>query len=654
MKKILSLIITILLLFTMLSLTGCSKSKVVVESVLEIDSEYVGHRQITVKYPLDAQIDTLSQTLTKNNPLSEMESSEFEYQGVASDGYVFVMDIAFDSHDEYISVMSELVGREVTSYMSQPSSVLATGTRMKEDFDVADIIGWMTELSENNESTKSLRYDYSVNTVSINGAVFNTDSTIDISDRQGAPISSITIETTNLKDGTYDRTITFMIPNKTYVDLSGSIVPYFASITSDAAQYSDWTNLGVNWEYKVIFKAITIDELSEYTAMLLDSNNGSAFYGDKNNSSTPLSEGLIFEESLNTFSFLSAEGTNVPLVYKYALPTKTTHGDGTVLKSGSWSTDGAWQDGIYAVAVDSDTTKIRIPDGIQYAINGINMDLEVVSENQFVRTTDFLYSKTQGFDGMLYAQNYFEERGATVVTGEDEDNLICSVVCTGSAAEITDQLVTYFGSGNFMAYDISEASFALSTKTELTDYVNLGYMLNSTNANRPITYTVHTASDENIIDLVCDDKDSVRVSENSDALIVDVEGGQGTVVYNGSIPDVLNIIIYCIICALMLSLTVAVIVYMLKKQHKKPDDKSDDSSFAPQQTTTFSITELQRLSDKDNKELREQIDKDVEEKMEADRIETLSKELKEKELSQLSEMVYGDSEEKADTKEEEE
>ncbi len=641
MRKTFSLVLVVMLVMSMLMLSACSGDKVMVESVLEMDSNYVGHRVITVKYPLSTHIDALSEKLIQNYPLKDSDNATFEYLGVKQDGYTFVMDIAFESRDEYLKTVSALVGREVMSGMSRPDSVLTSGTRMLEDFDVSDLIKWMTVLSAENEETKSLLYDYSVNTVSIDNEVFNTGSTIDISKREGMPINSIVIETTNLKDGTYDRTITFSIPNKTYLDLAGSIEEYFSANTSKEASYSDFTSLGTSWEYKVIYKALSIEKLSEYTAMLLDTSKDEVFYGDKDNSSTPLSEGLVFEESFDTFSFINSDKESVALQYKYALPTKTTHGDGSLYDGGKWSTVGAWQDGVYSVGVDADTMNIRIPDGIQYSINGISMKLEVVDKNNFVRLTEFLYSKTQGIDGMLYAKNFFETKGVRVETDEDEDNLICRVICEGSDAQITDQLVKCFGSGNFMAYDVKERALSLSAKTQLSDYINLGYMLTSTNANRPITYTVKSSWKENIVDIRCDSAQPQKAKDSAQ-FTVDVNGGEGTVLYNGNIPNILNIIIYCIIGAIMFFATIAIIIYMLYKRRKTSADKQALLPTVSQQTTTFSITELTSLSDKLDKELRDEIDKDIDSKIEADRIVNLSKELKAQEIARLEKMIYGD------------
>ena len=96
MRKVISLILVIFVLLSMLALTACSSEKATVESVFELNSEYAGRRTITIIYPLDIQIDSLARELETRNPLAESEKSNFDYKGVESDGYVFVMNIVFD------------------------------------------------------------------------------------------------------------------------------------------------------------------------------------------------------------------------------------------------------------------------------------------------------------------------------------------------------------------------------------------------------------------------------------------------------------------------------------------------------------------------------------------------------------------------------
>lgn len=651
MKRLFSLLVALLLVASMLMLTGCSKQKAEVESFMQIDSNFAGYRNITVTFPLNVSIDELSQQIMDSNPFAEDNESTFEYVGVEKDGYTFVMNLVFSSHDDYISQVSELVGRKVSSYMAQPNTLLTKGSRMLEDFDVSELIGFITKLTASNEETKKVEFDYSENTVVINGTEYETESTIDVSQLEGEPINSIMIETTNLKDGLYDRTVTFSIPNKTYTDLQGSIKQYFMSNTSEYAHYCDWTNLGASWEYKVIYKSITLDQMIQFTAMLLDTEDNSIFYGDKNNSSTPLSEGMAFEETLNTFSFIGNSLNDVNLIYKYALPIETTHGEGSIYTNGVWKNTGSWQEGVYFAEISSDVIDIKISDGIEYSINGIRFDLEVVGENDFVRTTEFLYSKTQGMDALLYARDFFEQKGATVEIDEDDDNLICRVINKGSCEQITTELEKYFGSGNYVAYENRDSKLSLSAKTKFTDCISLSHMLNSTNANRPMTYTVRSSCNENINGLMNDGVSSAKLTEKTDVLTVDITGGNGMVIYNGNIPNTVNIVIYSVVGGLMVVLTLCLIVFMLYKQRRRKAYGSDVfEDVALQQTTTFSVSELAALSDRSNKKYRDEIDREIEQKIEADRIESLSRELKAKEIAQLEKMIYGTPDEKEQEK----
>lgn len=601
MKKTLSLFIAIIMLIPLLTLTGCGVDEVEVESTLTIDSDFSGQRSIVLKFPRNIKIDSFKDKLLENNPFKDSKTSKFEYIGVEEDGYTFVMDIVFSSRDDYLSQVQTLINHDVTSYLSVTDTVLTQGIRVVEDFDVSELIGWIVALSEEDENLKKVEYSYSKNVVSFDDKEYKTGTTVDISTRDGYPINSITIETTNLKSGRYDRTITFSIPNQTYMGQSEKIEEYFMSNTMPVAHYCDFTSVGSSWEYKVIYKDLSLEIMSLYTSKLLDSDYSDIYYGDKNNNSTPLSEGLVFEESLDTFSFINADGECVDLVYKYSLPVNTTHGEGKVYTCGSWNHDGAWKDGVYTLVVDSDSMTVRVPDGIQYSINGIRFNLEVVGKDNFVRTTEFLYSKTQGYDGMAFAKEYFERKGAKVETDEDKDNMICRVVCSGTSEQISTQLETYFGSGNSMSYELSDKFFSLSEKTLFTESIDLSHILNSSNASRPMTYTVSSDSGEEIHSLYSSDSMPV-VSKDAEVLTINIGGGRGSVSYNGNIPKTWSIVIYCFIAVAMLLITIYVIVQLLSYQRFTLPQTDSKIGFVPslQQTTTFNIAELNMLSDIDD------------------------------------------------------
>ncbi len=671
MRKLTALTVALIIILLSLSLSGCDKGFVRVDSTLNITNDFSGSRNITVVFPLEVKIDELKEAVLKENPCEDIKGASFEYIGIEEDGYYFSLNLEFASKKEYLDEIDALISREADVFLSRINSPLTRGIRMSEDFDVADIISWIVRLSKSNSSTANLEFKYTNNAVSINNEIFTTNSTIDIDNREGLSVNSITVDTTNFKDNKYGRSFVFSFPNETYQSNKNAIEQYFLSNTSSSCSYYGWSSKGQNTEYSVIYENITLDELEEFTSMLLDTENTEVFYGDRDNSSTPLSEGLTFDEKFDTYAYIGSDARSPKLSYKYALPTKTIHGDGSLKIEGNYSTFGYWEDGVYIMNTDASAVSLRIPDGIQYSINGINFITESLPQRRFKRTTEFLYSKTDGYDGLKYALNFFKIKGAKAEESEDDSNLLLSVTCEGTVNEINEELIKLFGSGNYLIYNERKSVLSLSSKTKFIDYINLGYMLNSTNSNRPMTYTACSSSEEHIASL-SNNEDVVYANSNSKELKVEIEKGNATIEYNGNIPLVSHIIIYSIISVLLIAVTVSVCIMLMRHNKRKEaltlllSQKSNENQThtinsdlskaratqmqttqlqpSLSQTTTFSLSELGVLSDKKNKKYIDEINKDIEEKLEADRLENLKKELKAKEIEEMGRKIYGSSE----------
>jgi hypothetical protein len=658
MKKILSALLTLLLILTTaLMLTGCDQPTVSVTSETRISEPFHGSRTVTVKYPLSVDIDAIKDTILADDPTPAIYGASFAYKGVEEDGYYFELTLAFGSREEYEEEVSAIIGRTADAFLSRKDTVLTKGTRMAENFSSADLIAWITRATAAADATKDVSFRYADNSVVIGSDVYTTDATTEINDVEGSTVNAISIKTSNGKDGRYDRTFVFSVPSQTYIASKDAFEQYFLTNTAPAAGYYGWTAEGTNMLYTVIYDQLSLTELSEYTAMLLDTDSVEIFYGDRDNASTPLSEGLAFEETLDTFSFVGPDRGAPALSYSYSLPTSTIHGDGSVYADGKWRVAGAWEEGVYKLDLSSGSLKLRVPDGIQYAVNGIDFALESLGNEQFRRTTSFLYSKTDGYDGMHYAADFFTQKGADVVTGEDENNLYCTVTCEGDATAITRSLVSWFGSGNFLSYRRTTGSFALSTKTAFVEYISLGSILNSSNASRPMRYTITSSGEENIVTAAVD---GVQNAYDS-ASVLTITGGSATIEYNGNIPITVNIVIYSVIGSVLLILTILAVVLLLRRRKSQvsaeaqkiidasgadEDIAASAEGSAPMQTTTFSIFELGALSR--NKKFVEEINRDVEERMEADRLREQKEEIRRRELEEMGRKVYGSEAQPAD------
>lgn len=664
MKRLISiLLIVILVMSVCAALSGCDSPTVSVRSSLDINNSFAGSRTVTVVYPLSVNIDAIKDTLVADAPAADTENAEFSYIGVEEDGYHFELKLTFRDKDEYEKAVGELIGRSPAVILSRKNTALTNGVRMAEDFDVRELITWLERDTQDAKETSGMTFKYDVNTVKIGVSSYDTDSTIKINDCTGSRINSVSIKTSNDKEGNYDRMFVFSLPNETYDRDKEAVEQYFLTNTSPEAEYTGWTAEGSNMVYTAIFNGLSMNQLVEVTSMLLDTDSTDIYYGDRDNSSTPLSEGMSFDETLDTFSFIGADNGFPKLEYAYSLPTSTIHGDGMVFENGKWVSKGTWEEGVCKISLDSGSGKISIPDGVQYSINGVNFYLVSLGDSRFRRSTEFLYSKTDGYDGMSYANKFFTSKGMKSEFGETDDNLYCRVISEGTTDEITNDLVKLFGSGNFMAYRRSEGSLSLTVKTELTDYVNIGYMLNSSNIGRPMTYFVSSEDGDNIVSVSVDGSETAYTDHNASSL--PIKNGSATVEYHGNIPITSHIIIYIVIGAALLILTAAVSIMLLKpKKRRRPADplnnpeayesdvpsdaediedagESDTSAHNPlAQTTTFSIFELNALSR--NKKYVDEINKDIEERIQADSIRDQKNDIRARELEEMSRKVYGE------------
>lgn len=667
MKKTISLILILILCLSVCAgLSGCSHPTVSVMSMLEIDGSFAGTRTVSVIYPLSVKIDALKDRIIGDDPTGGIDGVDFTYGGVESDGYYFTLSMSFSDKEEYEKEVAALIGRSTSVFLSRKNTYLTNGTRMKEDFDVSELIGWIVKDTSEDSDTKKLSFSYDNNTVSIGSDTYSTSSTTVINECSGSAVESVDVKTTNNKNGRYDRTISFVIPNSTYSMDQDAVKAYFLANTLPEAQYAGWARQGSDMVYTAIYENLNVTKLIEVTARLLDTDSVEIYYGDRDNASTPLAEGLTFEENLDTFSFLGANGGFPVLNYSYSLPLNTTYGAGTVFEGGRWVTAGDWQNDMYSVQLKNGSARLRIPDGIQYQIAGIDFTLESLGESRFRRSTDFLYAKDGGQEGADYAVSYFESKGVAAELRENNDKITCHVAFEGTTDEITKKLVSVFGSGNFLAYDKHKGLFDLSIKTDLTDYVDLSAMLSGANAECPMTYYVSSDGGDNIVSVSVDGSETAYTRHSKSSLTI--KNGCAVVRCHGNIPVTSAIVLYLILGAVLLILTAFVAIKLIQpkrplfatpRQRSVPDERpafepEEEEEIEPDpelrskitQTTTFSIFELNTLVK--NKKYVDEINKDVEARMRAQSLEEQKKDIRQRDLKEMSRKVYGSEDDEED------
>lgn len=551
---------------------GCGEKTAQVESAMNINSDFSGSRSVSVNIPDDIDIQQLKMRLNGEMPVYEQDAGAFALSFVQTEGAEKLnFTVNFSSAEDYENKVGVLLAREPEVAFATPDSVMTKGVRLSEDFSVWDLIKWITDCVDEDEKAKNLSFECTSSVVSIDGKIYTAEPQINIAELDGHPIESIRIDTINNKDGNYERRFTFEVADSEYRQLGDTIQDYFESLTDERADFNGWSLQGSSQSYLVIFQNLDIAALNEVTNMMLSTQDAEIFYGDKSNASTPLSEGLDFEEQLSTLNFFTSDMQTVPLTYTYSLPSETTYADGQIYSKGQWIQAGQWQSGTFTYTGNEGMIHFKIPDGIQYKIEGINFTLQNIGEDRFVRTTDFLYSSEDGQKGQSYAYDYFSQRGANTSKLNVDGMPAVRITNEGTPLEISVQTVDLFGAGNYMNYSKKEPAYSLTVNTAFKDYINISSILNAQNSEAPIKYTVLPSAGEAVREMemsYSEGRSSVSKPDKGGSFSAQFSGGQAEITYRGAVANKTAVRNYTLFAVLLSVLTLLIIGLLLYRQSK--------------------------------------------------------------------------------------
>lgn len=569
-RLLLLLLCTILVAFVF---SGCENTKVQVENLISMNAQFKGSRSITVNtgFVFEGKEDLKNQF---DEVVNEYCPSVFKREvKSADDGLKYIFTIEFESKKDYINKISAVLGRQAGAALGTPDSDLARGWHLKEDFDGMELIKWLQDgIAEKKYNDINFEFESTSNIVNFDGDIQSSQSSqIDINTVEGYPVTAVSIETTNNKKDSYDRRFTLSVPQSTYDKMGKTLQTIMRERTTADAVYSGWTQQGNNQEFQILYQGITAAQLQRVTSLFLDCKETSIYYGDENNSSTPLAEQLVFEENIDVLSFVPKKDGEVAFSYKYSLPLRTTHGEGLVFNQGVWEKQGSWIDGVYTLNSRNKAFTLRIPDGIQYDIEGLAVTLENNGADSFTRSFDFLYDKKTGEEGRNYAYQFFKKQGVSAEQKQTNDALICRIVMKGTAHQINHQLDDLFGGGNTFERTEKTSTMAVVTDINLKDSIRLSYMLTGDNADVPFTYTLINKGGENIISLNGEGepkKDSAAVAENDGTYRITLQGGENTAELIATVPYVQGIATYCIVAGVMFLIAMLLILFFIRKTRR--------------------------------------------------------------------------------------
>lgn len=573
-KISIKLLTVVLLAFVIImTTTGCRETHTKVENLMKITDDFVGERVVTLEFDKNISNNHEKQK-TIEDIIKEKCPNNLSYRTETVEGtYKCVFVLSFSSLDEYKTKVASIIGRQIAVAYGYTNTVLSKGTYYKEDYDGMDLVAWLGDALYQEQNAKiELETESTSNVVKYNSEVFSSKtSTLNTSTVKGEAVRGVKIDTTNHKNTLYDRTMTLSVPIATYNKLGASLQELMLTRVNPEGVYS-WKQNNDCMEFTVKYEKIDIAKLQEYTKLFVDCRNESIYYGDQNKSSTPLAEQLVFEERINLLSFVSGTETPIQMNYSYTLPEETTHGEGVGLSNGEWETCGQWTNSTYKVTDTNGVYDIRVPDGMQYTIKGININLTDLGDNNFKRSVDFIYDSNTGQKGLDYAYNFLALKGFTVSKESVPEGIACRVTQQGTDDEINNAVSDLFGSGNNFEYSKHTNDLSVVTDINVIDNVNISHMLTGANSNIKINYIAKSESKEyirsvNITNKATNTISTAKLDENNRYLAT-IDGANFSMNYSATLSYFNGVAIYCTICTTIILIAVLTIALLIKYNRK--------------------------------------------------------------------------------------
>ena len=588
MKIIKKSAIVIISLFMIIILCSCSKKEmenVQIVTNLNIAEDFSGSRTIIVSYPESVfapdseTAESLEAAVRKNCP-SSMTYSRKTYDDRTEYTYV----LAFSSISDYRSKLSEFLGNEPSVVFSNSNSVLTKGWRIKEDFESGQLIGWIKKCAKN-ESVDFPDYktEERTTTVTFKNQTESCGKIISVNKRSGSPMEKISITTVNKTTATeslFDRTISFMMTQKTFDALGDKVKQYFNSVTDESAQ-TEWNLENEHYIYTVIYEDINLKQLEGYTNRLFSSVYGDITYVDKTVGSTALAYQNSYTETMDFSAYVGPGNEDVLVEYTYSLSGNSKLDECRIYNDLKWTaaTDLMETNNpgkIAAVYSSAASLTLRINDGKQYVPESVDISVTPLENNNIRKAISFIYDISKnGYEATDYTASYFEQEGLSAEKTVEDGNSVCTVSVSGSAEEINVKLTDIFGDANIITADSEVPFMTLRTKKITEDTVDLSSILVGDNIDTPINYFVIPSEGEMAEELTlqyADSEDVVVCEPDKDNVYTfRLSSTQAKLRSVVSAPNVADIIIFCIIGIIMILTATGFILYFRSRIHSSPE-----------------------------------------------------------------------------------
>lgn len=275
MKKGKKYIWLLFVLLWVLCLSGCGKKQLMVRTELTLLEDRSGSRQMGIEIRKSDFENVFSGVNTEefNSCISEGCPTQLTMVREEEEGiYRYLITMQFSSLEEYRTMASEVIGKEVEISFFQPESVFADGIRYEENFTSVDMLGWLKEILVTNgyldEETVSDLFADGETALTYGDRNYKSDGKpIVIDDMTVTPVERIDILTNYMQNKSCSRQIIFTFFKESMNRNGDAIQSYLLKKTPESA-VGEWSESGDRKMYSITAPSMSAATLNEFMTTL--------------------------------------------------------------------------------------------------------------------------------------------------------------------------------------------------------------------------------------------------------------------------------------------------------------------------------------------------------------------------------------------------
>lgn len=455
----------ILLLILCVLLAACS---VDMDTRLDLNEDQSGQRVVTVSVSANQAEEYGEQKLQQVEAvIASKKPATLDYEKkVEDDGTIrYIFTLSYSSLEDYRSKVGELIGREPLIVLSEPDTVFSSGITFTEDFSSYDLTQWFQDGLAEAGIEDDITGQFSQETTLVyKGEEYTGGSIIQVSEVETNPLDYIAMHTLLKEDGTYERTVEFILPQETYDENQSEIDRFFQTLTPQGAQASWVSELSYPDEYRELseeqldycirFSAADIEELQDQTNTVLHTTTDTITLAETASQEETSPYQLLQEwrETVDLSSFGSDSQGRVS--FYYALQSE----QGAVIYD-------SYDDGQTLWSTSQQTSLLDVTTQIKqyYPMTDIASVTQIEDETSFVQTFTLTYAGRLAKEGAQRAQEHLQDaysEGVDISLEENDDGCVLTIRFYGEPADVIDRINSFLGvSYSSMNYSVEKKNF---------------------------------------------------------------------------------------------------------------------------------------------------------------------------------------------------